>query len=265
MLNARTILISLSLKYEGDWEQIYDAIKRKDKEGLDEYLKKAEELKCKAITIMDPAYPELLRQIYRPPFVIYYYGNLSLLNSIDHNVAVVGTRNPSDYGENITKKIVEKICKKFVVVSGLAKGIDCISHQACIDSGGSTIAVLGSGIDYCYPSSNKELYEEIKNNHLLISEYPNLVKPNKNNFPMRNRIIAGLSKSLLITEAKEQSGTSITAHYALEFGRLIMAVPTHVGELSACNRLIRSGAILVETGDDVIEEMKGYPYFEKFS
>jgi len=265
MLNARTILISLSLKYDGDWERIYEAINNKETEGIDTFSKQIEEMRCKAVTIIDPGYPEILKQIYRPPFVIYYYGNFNLLNSISNNVSVVGTRNPSSYGEKITADIVKKISKQYVIVSGLAKGIDSISHKACIESGGSTIAVLGSGIDYCYPKENEELYENIKTNHLLMSEYPGLVMPNKLNFPMRNRIIAGLGKSLLITEAKEQSGTSITAHYALEFGRIIMAVPTRVGESSACNQLIRSGAILVESGEDVIEEMKGYPYFDKNS
>lgn len=265
MLNARTILIALSLKYKGDWEGIYEAINEKDIEGLDNFANEIDNLKCKTVTILDPGYPEILKQIYRPPFVIYYYGNFNLLNSIANNVSVVGTRNPSEYGAKITTEIVKKIAQKYVVVSGMAKGIDSISHHACIDGGGSTIAVLGSGIDYCYPSENKNLYEEIKNNHLVMSEYPGDVKPNKLNFPMRNRIIAGLGKALLITEAKEQSGTSITAHYALEFGRIIMAVPTRVGEGSACNQLIRSGAILVESGDDVIEEMKGYPYFDKNS
>ena len=261
MLNARSILVCLSIKFEGDWEKIYEAVTKKELDGLDGYAKQLETFKCKTMTILDPGYPQYLKQIFRPPFVIFYYGNIALLNSIENNVAVVGSRNPSSYGEKITQEIVNKISKNFVIVSGLAKGIDSISHKACIESGGTTIAVLGSGIDYCYPSSNQKLYDEIKNNHLLISEYPPMTKPNKNNFPKRNRIIAGISKSLLITEAKEQSGTSITAQHSLEYGRLIMAVPTHAGESSACNRLIRSGAILVETGDDVIEEMKGYPYF----
>ena len=172
---------------------------------------------------------------------------------------MVGSRKHSDYGEKMTTDIGGDLAKRgYVIVSGLARGIDSIAHKAAIDSGGSTIAILGSGIDVCYPPENQDLYDEIKNNHLLISEYPNDVQPDSYRFPIRNRLIAGLSKTLVVTEASYCSGTLITAMLALQGNTDVMCVPYEAGRQSECNRLISHGAYLVESADDVIEQMSPY-------
>ena len=146
----------------------------------------------------------------------------------------------------------------YVIVSGLAKGIDSIAHKGAIEGGGKTVAILGSGIDYCYPSENKELYDEIKSSHLLISEYPNKSMPTPEQFPWRNRIIAGLSNTIVVAEAGIHSGTYITVADGLMNGRNICCVPHMANLNSGCNKLIKEGAALVENAKDVIDEMTIY-------
>lgn len=246
------ILLYLSLKYHGQFDKIYKAIEEKEqinRELLNEWKSR---MKCSYTTVLSDDYPETLKAIACPPFVLYYYGDLSLLNH--KTIGVIGMRYPSEYGIEVTKTMVTGLVEEnYVIVSGLALGVDGIAHQSCIDTNGKTVAVLGCGIDCCYPFSNLKLYEIIKRDHLLISEYPLDLPPQKWYFPARNRLIAGFSDSLLVTEAKAKSGTMITVGFALEQGKEIMAVPSDINGNEGCNILIQQGAKLVKNVKDIVE------------
>ncbi len=253
MVKGRDLLIYLSVTYEGDWHKIFDAIKRKEKNfTVDDVDQAVTSVKAKTTTLLDDDYPEILKKCHYPPFVLYYYGDLNLIDE-NKSLAVVGSRNSSPYGEEMTRKIVSVVAKKFTIVSGLARGIDSLAEQTAIDVGGKTIAILGSGIDYCYPKENWQLYEEIKKHHLLVSEYPNLTKPNKEHFPMRNRLIAYFSNSLFMAEGSTKSGSFITVSYALDKGSDIFCLPHEANKNSGCNKLIKEGATLVESGEEILQ------------
>lgn len=258
MNTSRDILIALVIKYKGKWDGIMTAVSLRE-HPEDEFLQKVEMLKCRTVTLIDPEYPAALRHIVKPPFVLFYYGDLNLISNYYKNISVVGSRDCSKYGSSLTTEIAGDLAAKgYTIVSGMARGIDSIAHHAAIDRGGKTVAVLGCGIDYCYPVANAKLYEEIKKNHLLISEYPGNDEPEPSNFPIRNRIIAGLSKTLIVTEAKYQSGSMTTALLALNGNSDVMCLPYPAGQRSECNRLISNGAILIENADDVLKEMSRY-------
>ena len=194
------IILYFALKYAGDFDKIYQALERKEK--IDDDLKGHlfKELKSKYTTIISDDYPAALKEINCPPFVLFYYGDLNLVNT--KCIGVIGMRQPSDYGIEVTKTIVSKlVLENYTIVSGMALGIDAMAHQSAMNVLGKTIAVLGSGIDNCYPLKNKTIYEIMKVNQLVISEYPGNLVPKKINFPRRNRIISGLSESILVTEA----------------------------------------------------------------
>lgn len=254
-MTGRDILIYLSLRYKGCWDDIYGAIKRKEPIDDDAYKEAMATLKSEALTIIDKNYPEHLKQCHKPPFVLFYYGDISLLEHPQKTIAYIGSRKASEYGMKMTRIIVGDLSQQMIIVSGLAKGIDAIAHETAINCKGKTIAVLGSGIDYCYPRENKELYDIIKSHHLLISEYPNKTDPDHSQFPLRNRIIAMLAKSIVVGEADAKSGTLITVSYALSVGRDVCCVPYPGDIASACNGLIKQGAKLVESAKDVYEEM----------
>lgn len=246
------ILLYFSLKYHGQFDLIYKALERKER--VDESLKK--ELfathKCSYTTIISDDYPQHFKFINCPPFVLYYYGSLSLLDN--ECIGVIGKRDCSEYGVQATRILVEDLVKQgLVIVSGMAKGIDGVGHRTALKSNGHTVAVLGSGIDYPYPPMNKELYDQLKN-ELIISEYPGLTPPRKDYFPKRNRIIAGLSQKLLVTEADIKSGTMITVGFALEQGKDVFAVPGRIYDCKGCNSLIQQGAKLVMSVEDILEE-----------
>ena len=246
------ILLYLSLKYQGQFDKIYQAIQNNEQIDVEIFKKMKKKMKCHYTTIVSDDYPECLKHIACPPFVLYYYGDLSLV--ANKTIGVIGMRYPSEYGIEVTQKFVNDLVKEdYIIVSGLALGIDGIAHQQAINSKGKTIAVLGCGIDYCYPSIHLEMYEEIKENHLLISEYPLDLSPRKWYFPARNRLIAGLSHNLLVTEAKEKSGTMITVGFALEQGKDVMAVPSPFNGHEGCNLLIQQGAKLVKSVEDIVE------------
>ena len=257
-MTMRESIIAYSIKNGGDWTKTYNDISRK---GVltDEDYAKVYELKCNVVTLIDPHYPEPLKNVRKAPLVIYYYGDISLLNDYSKNVSIVGSRDYSEYGANKTREIAADLAKRgYVIVSGLARGIDALAHQACIDAGGKTVAVLGSGIDKCYPPQNQELYEIIKKDHLVISEIPFDIEPLPYFFPVRNRIIAQVSKTLVLTEAKSQSGSGVTAHLAMQGNTDVMCVPHEAGRDSLCNRLIHYGAALVENANDVEELMSPF-------
>lgn len=208
------------------------------------------------LTIFDNEYPACLSKIYDPPWVLYLKGNRSLLKS--NCISVVGTRNPSPYGIDIIKAIIPVLIKNnWTIVSGLALGIDAEAHKISIKEKGNTIAVLGSGVNQIYPASNLSLASEMAISQLLLSEFPPYRKAEKWHFPLRNRIISGLSKGTVIIEAKERSGSLITAEQALEQGRDVFAVPGSIFEprSQGTNRLIQQGAKLVLTAEDIMEEI----------
>ncbi len=245
----REVLLYFSLLYKGDFNRIYKAVASKEKVDENKFKELKKNLKSQYITIIDEDYPKKLKCISAPPFVLYYYGDLSLCDK--ESVAMIGKRQASLYGLNKAKEISTYLMNnQKIIVSGLAKGIDGASHQAVLKQKGKTIAVLGCGIDYCYPIENLELYKEIKQNHLLVSEYPDSEMPQKDYFKRRNRIIAGLSDKVVVVEANKKSGTMITVGYALEQGKEIFCVPGRNEENLGCNYLIYQGAnILLESKD----------------
>lgn len=257
MLNAsaREILLYLSLKYDGEWDSICKAIVEREPISQEDLKKRLLKFKGSYVTMYDENYPRKLSRVYKPPFVLYYYGDLSLINL--PSLSVVGSRECSEYARISTIKIIKELENKLVIVSGLARGIDSIAHQTAIDIGIKTIAILGCGIDYCYPLENKELYSEIKSNHLLISEYPLSSMPKKHRFPYRNRLIGAFGDALFIAEAKaSSSGTYHTLRATLEMGKDVYCLPSANLEDSLTNRLIKEGALLVECGRDILEDMK---------
>ena len=255
-MNAKKLLVALAIKYDGNWEEIYRALIRKDFLIDEEVEKLCRTVKSKVVTILDANYPEYLKNYYRPPFVLFYYGDISLLFNPIKNIAVVGTRNPSEKATLTTRAIVSKVSKEYVVVSGLARGIDKISHEAAIYSGGKTIGVLGCGIDICYPSENFDLYQIMKNKHLIISEYCGQSTPDQTHFPQRNRLIAMFSIATFIPEATLNSGTSITANYTEQCNHSIYCLPSGEYVNSLTNSLIRDGAGLVRNADDLLYDLQ---------
>lgn len=209
------------------------------------------------ITRFDDAYPNLLKEIYDPPWVLFYKGNLSVLKN-KQTLAVVGTRRPTKDAYQVMKEILLPLIKKgWCIVSGLAYGIDAIGHQLALAENGSTIAVIGSGIDAIYPKEHQPLAEKIAENNILLSEYLPHQRAQKWQFPMRNRIISGLSLGTLVVEAKERSGSLITADQALEQGREVFAIPGSIlsENSKGTNYLIQQGAKLVMSSHDIENEL----------
>ena len=207
------------------------------------------------VTIDDDAYPALLRQIHLPPPVLFVRGALS--GNDDDAVAIVGTRQISPYGRTVTGDIATGLARAGVtVVSGLAIGVDGVAHQAALDAGGRTIAVLGSGLRQLYPAEHRRLADRIAEQGAVVSDYLPDTKPDARNFPARNRIISGMSRGVVVTEAPEKSGALITVDFAADQGRDVCAVPGPLGaEKSAgCNTLIRNGAMLVRSAEDVLDD-----------
>ena len=207
------------------------------------------------LTLEDEAYPAQLREIYDPPFVLYCAGQTEALR--EPAVAVVGTRNPSPYGKTVAEKLAADLAGRgLVVISGLARGIDSAAHWGALEKG-KTVAVLGSGLARIYPRENRRLFERIMENGAVVSEFPLDAEPLSHHFPQRNRLISGLSLGLVVVEAAERSGSLISARLALEQDREVMAVPGSVASLLSrgVHRLIKEGAKLVETWEDVAEEL----------
>ncbi len=259
-MTGREILIYLSVINEGNWNKIYQDIKNRRKDfSENDIICAIDGIKSKAVTIIDDEYPNFLKNVNKPPFVLYYYGDLNIVSDDRKCISVIGSRKNTEYGKEMTIELVKELAKYFVIVSGLAKGIDSIANETAITVNGKTVAILGCGIDYCYPNENRPLYEKIKENHLLISEYPGMTPPSKERFPERNRLIAYFSKTLLLVEGSVHSGSYITVSYALMKGSDICCVPFLAGRNSACNRLIKEGAKLVETAQDIYDEINFSP------
>ncbi len=210
------------------------------------------------ITFWDDEYPELLKRIYYPPILLYTFGKFST-NDIN-SVAIVGTRQPTNYGKlNAERFAIELVKNNLTIVSGLARGIDSIAHQAALKAGGRTIAVIGSGLDVIYPPENKKLFDEIKEKGIIISEYELGTKPDAQNFPKRNRIISGLSLGSIIIETKLNGGAMQTAAYTLDQNRELFALPGNINSKfsEGPNTLIQKGeAKLILNSEDVLLELK---------
>lgn len=210
-----------------------------------------------AVTLKDAAYPRLLREIHDPPATLFHEGDLTLLEL--PCIAVVGSRRASPYGRNAARAIARQLARSgVVVVSGLARGIDAAAHEEAL-AHGRTIAVLGTGIDVTYPREHRRLRDRIAAAGLLLTEFPPGRAPVAANFPVRNRIISGLSLGVVVVEASTRSGSLITARMASEQGREVFAVPGSIfaGGSEGCHRLIQSGAKLLHSLDDLFEELTG--------
>ena len=217
---------------------------------------RAEKAGVKIVPFTDSMYPARLRMIPDPPPLLYLKGEIR--GEDQKAVAVVGSRSTSDYGRRVARDLCRGLASLgFTVVSGMARGIDGTAHETSLNAGGRTIAVLGSGVDRVYPAEHDKLYHRIIDNGAVISEFPIGTRPLAFNFPARNRLISGLSLGVVVVEATEKSGSLITAALALEQGREVFAVPGEVGASRSrgAHRLIRQGAKLVETVDDIMEEI----------
>lgn len=210
--------------------------------------------KFPVLSILDSNYPLELKEIYNPPVLLFYQGNIELLSK--PKLAVVGARQASQIGCQSVKKIIKETNNQFVIVSGLARGIDTAAHVSALKNGGSSIAVIGSGLDVYYPTENKKLQEYMSYNHLVLSEYFAGEQPLKFHFPERNRIIAGLCQGIVVAEAKMRSGSLITCERALEERREVFAIPGNIidGKSDGCHHLIQEGAKCIISGKDILSE-----------
>ena len=272
--------ISYLLDEYGDIDSIYnsttyngDYLTAKDKNNLaDKSLMEAANVykavcNCGAfiLTYDNPHYPECLKAIDDIPYVLYLKGKPIDLDNI-LGIGVVGTRNNTKYGEQCATMLASELGKRgAVIISGMALGIDCIAMHAAIKTGARTIGVLGCGIDMIYPSTNKWLFEETLKNGLIISEYPPETMATRYTFPQRNRIIAALSKGVLVIEGAAKSGSMITAKYAEKYGRELFALPRNIGDkndegilMDGTNELIKNGAHIITSADDIVERYYQY-------
>jgi DNA processing protein len=218
---------------------------------------KALEVGAQIISVQDPRYPRLLREIFDPPLLLFTIGNINLLST--HSVAIVGTRSPTPYGMAAAERLSADLARTgLTIVSGMARGIDTCAHQAALREEGDTVAVLGCGVDILYPSSNRKLYDDIARKGLLVSEFPMATAAFPQNFPIRNRIVSGLSVGVVVVEGAQHSGSGITARVAADQGREVFAVPGNITSKMSWgpNLLIKSGgAKLVQEWNDVTNEL----------
>jgi len=231
-------------------------INKRDDKFVSSQMKILKSTGAKIVTLWDSEYPDNLKNIYDPPLWLFIRGEIKKEDKV--SVSIVGSRSPSVYGKLAAEKITEGLSKQGVtVVSGFARGIDSIAHKTAVKSGWRTIGVLGCGVDVIYPPEQRGLFFNIIENGAIISEYPFRTKPDPYNFPRRNRIISGLSLGTLVVEAGEKSGALITANQALEQNRDVYAIPGHINSpmSKGTNKLIKNGAKLVQSTDDILEEI----------
>jgi DNA processing protein len=212
--------------------------------------------RCQLVNWTDPEYPQALLQIYDPPVMLYVRGDPQVLNL--PSIGIVGTRRPTLYGTQMAERLGKELAARgLVLVSGMARGIDAIGHQGAMAVNGRAVGVLGTGVDVCYPKENRKLYEKVLERGAIISEFPLGTHPAPENFPIRNRIVAGMPLGVVVVEGAQYSGSLITARLAMEFGREVFGVPGNVTQpvSFAPNQLIKQGAKLVTNGTDVIEEL----------
>ena len=207
------------------------------------------------VTSQDPEYPAVLKEIYDPPIGLYRKGNPV---ETTPSIAIVGSRRTTLYGQSVAKKLAAELCRSgFCVVSGMARGIDTMAHEGALSVDGKTVAVLGCGLDIIYPPENLDLYRKLTEKGAIYSEFPFGRRADRQTFPMRNRIVAGMSEGIIVVESDAKGGSMITARFAGEQGRLVFAVPGRIDQSSSagCHQLIRDGAILCRSVEDVLEEL----------
>lgn len=240
------------------YKQVDAILANRNSERILQKLRIYEQATITITTILDETYPELLRTIAEPPMVLYSKGDLSLFQL--PNIGIVGTRTPTVYGKKVADELAYELASRgFGVVSGLARGIDTCAHRGALRAEqGKTIAVLGNAIDQVYPPENTGCYQEIAQRGLVVSEYSIGTKQHPGMFPQRNRIIAGLSLGTVVVEAAERSGSLITADLALEASRDVFAVPGPINSPKSrgCNELLKQGAKVISSAEDIIEEYK---------
>ncbi|WP_455206370.1 DNA-processing protein DprA [Kaarinaea lacus] len=249
--NQKTLFAHINLP-----EKIRHALVDPDWQAIEKDLAWAEQHNCYIIPVVSSWYPDLLREIPDPPILLFAQGDPELMHY--PQLAMVGSRNPSHYGQETAFEFAEHLSRAgLIITSGMATGIDTYGHRGALAGTGLTIAVAGTGLDSVYPAKNKALAEQIVAQGLLLSEYAIGTKPIAHNFPRRNRIISGLSVGTLVVEAAMQSGSLITARQAMEQGREVFAIPGSIHNPLArgCHHLIRQGAKLVETGNDILQEL----------
>jgi len=233
-----------SIRAFRNWDRVEKIVKATEKKGI------------KIVGYQDSCYPDVLREIDSAPVVLYMKGDY--IKEDRFGIAVVGSRKYTDYGEVVTRKMAGDLASSgFTIISGMARGIDTFSHESALAAGGRTIAVLGSGLDVYYPAENKGLMEKISSAGCAVSEFPPGTMPSKENFPRRNRLISGLSLGVLVVEATSDSGSLITANYAIEQNKEVFAVPGRITSRNSdgTNGLIRQGAKIVLGAADIIEEL----------
>ena len=231
-----------------NWQKFFD---------LDRELKHIKSEGIDILTIEDPCYPELLKNIYDPPIILYVKGNKEILRK--NCISIVGARKASFYGLNTARRFARELAARgFCIISGLARGIDTASHEGAVEGGGKTVAVFGCGLNVIYPSENKKLASKVIENGAIISEFPINTRPDRRNFPRRNRIISGIGMGVIIVEAGKHSGSLITARLAAEQGREVFSIPGRINEITAqgTNILIREGAKPVLELNDILEEFR---------
>jgi DNA processing protein len=220
-------------------------------------LAKVRNLGCRLLNWDEPEYPQRLLEIYDPPPLLYVRGDASVLNR--HSISMVGTRRPTPYGNQVAERLARDLAARgLTIVSGMARGIDSSAHHgACQAQKGATVGVLGTGVDVIYPKENKKLFAEVEQRGALISEFPLGSHPAPENFPVRNRVVAGMSLGIIVVQGAQYSGSLITARLGMEFGREVYGVPGSITvDVSfAPNQLIKQGAKLVTSWEDVIEEL----------
>jgi len=245
---------------------LLQVVEEKDRKNIQEkeemmffkYLKKCEDESIHSLTLLDEGYPILLKEISAPPFALFVKGDAKLLSPL-HPVAVVGTRKISDYGKHVLYDLIPPLVRAgATIVSGLAYGVDSLAHEIALEHGGKCVAVLGSGVDIVYPAAHRNLAKKIlENGGTIISELPLGMQPLPQFFPARNRIISGLSKATMVIEAKEQSGSLITAQFALDQNRDVYAVPGSIfseGQ-QGTNQLIAQGAIPILSIHSLLDQL----------
>jgi DNA processing protein len=235
----RETLAAYAYQYQGAWDMIARAVVSKQ-------APVSAVIRERYITILDAQYPSCLRQLASPPWVLFYQGNIGLLE--EPMITIVGSRDLSPYGEHLTALAADELKKRFVLVSGLAKGADAIVHRQALE-GGRTIGIIGSGLGTRYPKENRDLYEAMASEGLILSEYPYHCGVKKENFPWRNRIIAALGQACIVTAAKQRSGTMITVNEALAVNRDIYTFPYPFNDEAGrgCDILISEGANILYT------------------
>ncbi len=245
------------LNIEGLGERVAKEIRKGPMEkAVEKELYLLKEVGGKIVTLKDSAYPKRLRDIYDPPPLLYVRGELK--EEDEFAISIVGSRKTSPYGRGMTERMSQELARHGItIVSGMARGIDSLAHWGALSGGGRTIAVLGCGVDVIYPSENRNLFTKIMDHGAVLSEFPMGSPPEGGHFPKRNRIISGLSIGVVVVQASAESGSLITAGFALEQGREVFAVPGNVGAEGSrgTHQLIKEGAKLVESSEDILEEI----------